>query len=47
MTAWDIPDILKALWKTGLKSKEEVKSIMNDLEIKDMMVISNKEKILQ
>lgn len=47
VTAWDIPDILKALWKTGLKTKEEVKDIMNDLEIKDMMVISNKEKILK
>ena len=45
--AWDIPDIMKALWKTGIRSKEEVKGIMNNLEIKDMMIINNKEKILK
>ncbi|HEY9207161.1 MAG TPA: hypothetical protein VIO58_14705 [Candidatus Methanoperedens sp.] len=44
---WDIPDIMKALWKTGIRSKEEVKGIMGDLEIKDMMIINNKEKILK
>ncbi len=45
--AWDIPDIMKALWKTGIRSKEEVRGIMDDLEIKDMMIINNKEKILK
>ncbi|NJD78703.1 MAG: hypothetical protein FIB08_16690 [Candidatus Methanoperedens sp.] len=30
--AWDIPDIMKALWKTGIRNKEEVKGIMDDLE---------------
>lgn len=38
---------MKALWKTGIKSKEEVKVIMDDLEIKDMMIINNKEEILK
>ncbi|VVB88841.1 Uncharacterised protein [uncultured archaeon] len=45
--AWDIPDIMKALWKTEIRSKEEVEGIMDDLEIKDMMIINNKEKILK
>lgn len=47
VTAWDIPDLMKALWKTGIRSKEEVKEIMGDLEKKDFMIISDKEKILK
>lgn len=47
VTVWDIPDLMKALWKTGIRSKEEVKGIMGDLEKKDFMIISNKEKILK
>lgn len=47
VTAWDIPDLMKALWKTGIKSKEEVKGILGALEKKDLMIISNKEKILK
>lgn len=47
VTSWDIPDLMKALWKTGIRSKEEVKSIMGALEKKDLMIISNKEKILK
>ena len=43
---WDIPDILKALWMTGIKSKEDVASLMELLERKDMMVIKNKNQIL-
>lgn len=45
--AWDIPDIMKALWKTEIRSKGEVKAIMENLEIKDMMIIKDKEKILK
>lgn len=45
--AWDIPDILKALWKTGVLTKDEVRDIMKALEEKDMMVISRKETILR
>lgn len=44
---WDIPDLMKALWKTGIKSKDEVKRILTALEKKDLMIISNKEKILR
>ena len=46
VVAWDIPDILKALWMTGIKSKEDVASLMELLERKDLMVIKNKTQIL-
>lgn len=44
---WDIPDLMKALWTTGIQSKDEVKNIMAALEEKDMMIICNKERILR
>ena len=44
---WDIPDVLKAFWKTGIKTKDEVKYIMQALEEKDMMTIRDKERILK
>lgn len=43
---WDIPDILKALWISGIKSKEEVAAMMDMMEQKDMMVIKDKKRIL-
>ena len=46
VVTWDIPDILKALWMTGIKSKEDVASLMELLERKDLMVIKNKNQIL-
>jgi predicted nucleic acid-binding protein len=39
--AWDIPDILKALWVKGVKSKEEIKRIISEMERKDRMVIQD------
>jgi len=35
--AWEIPDILKALWAKGVKSKEENKRIISEMEKKDRM----------
>lgn len=46
VVTWDIPDILKALRMTGIKSKEDVASLMELLEQKDMMIIKNKNQIL-
>ncbi len=43
--AWDIPDILKALWKTKIKTKDEVAVLMDMLEQKDRMVIKDKNRI--
>ena len=39
--AWDIPNILKALWRSGIKSKEEIKEIILEMERKDRMVIGD------
>ena len=39
--AWDIPDILKALWASGVKSKEEIKKIISEMERKDRMIIQD------
>ena len=39
--AWDITDILKALWASGVKAKEEIKVIISEMEKKDGMVIQD------
>jgi len=41
VVAWDIPDILKALWAKGVKSKEEIKRIISEMERNDRMVIQD------
>ena len=43
--AWDIPDILKAFWKTKIKTKDKVAVLMDMLEQKDRMVIKDKNRI--
>jgi predicted nucleic acid-binding protein len=35
---WDIPDLLKAIWKAGIKRREEVRILIDLLEMKDYMV---------
>jgi len=37
--AWDITDILKALWAKEVKSKEELKRIISEMERNARMVI--------
>ena len=44
---WDMPDILKALWMAEIKSKEDVVILMEMLEQKDMMIIKNKDQIIE
>ena len=44
--AWDIPAILKALWKTEIKSQDDVAVLMEKLEQKDKMIIKDKNLIL-
>ena len=41
VVTWDIPDILKALWAKGVKSKEEIKRIISEMERNDRMVIQD------
>ena len=42
---WDILDILKAILVLGLISKEDVEQIIDELERKDGMVITDRERI--
>ena len=47
VVAWDIPDILKALWVAEIKSKEDVAILIKMLEQKDRTIIKNKNRILE
>ena len=47
VVAWDIPYILKALWVAEIKSKEDVAILIKMLEQKDMMIIKNKNQIME
>lgn len=47
VVAWDMPHILKALWVAEIKSKEDVAILIKMLEQKDMMIIKNKNQILE
>ena len=47
VVAWDIPDILKALWVAEIKSKEDVAILIKTLEQKDRMIIKDKNRILE
>ena len=44
---WDLPGILRALWRTDVMSKAQVQSLIDQIEIKDRVVFKNKEAILQ
>jgi len=47
VVAWNIPDLLKALWMAGIKNKEDVAILIRMLEQKDAMSIKNKNRILE
>jgi predicted nucleic acid-binding protein len=44
---WDLPALLRALWKTNVASWEVVRSLIDRIEAKDRIVFRNKEAILQ
>lgn len=44
---WDLPGVLRALWRTNLLTKEEVRRLIEQIESKDRIVFKNKEQILQ
>lgn len=44
---WDLPGLLRALWRTGLASREQVRSLIDQIEAKDRIIFRNKEAILQ
>ena len=44
---WDLPGILRALWRTDITAKVQVRSLIDQIEAKDRIVFKNKEAILQ
>jgi predicted nucleic acid-binding protein len=44
---WDLPGLLRALWRTNIASRELVRSLIDEIEAKDRIVFRNKEAILQ
>ena len=44
---WDLPGLLRALWRTNVASMELVRSLIDQIEAKDRIVFRNKEAILQ
>lgn len=44
---WDLPGLLRALWRTNLTSREQVRSLIDQIEAQDRIVFRNKEAILQ
>jgi predicted nucleic acid-binding protein len=46
-TCWDLPGVLRALWRTNLLPKDEVRKLLEQIEASDRIVFKNKEQILQ
>jgi predicted nucleic acid-binding protein len=42
---WDLPGILRALWRVHLLTKEQVRSLVIQIEAKDRIVFKNQEQI--
>lgn len=42
---WDLPQVLRAMWRTNLLTKEQVRSLVEQIEIKDRVVFKNQEAI--
>ena len=42
---WDLPGILRALWRTHLLTKEQVRSLVTQIEAKDRIVFRDQEQI--
>lgn len=44
---WDLPRILRALWRTDLLTKEQVRELVEQIEMKDRVVFKNQEAIFE
>jgi len=44
---WDLPGLLRALWRINLVTREQVRSLIDQIEARDRIVFRNKEAILQ
>ena len=42
---WDLPGILRALWRTHLLTQEQVRSLVTQIEAKDRIVFKDQEYI--
>ena len=47
MTCWDLPGVLRALWRTKLLPKDEVRKLLEQIEASDRIIFKNKEQILK
>jgi predicted nucleic acid-binding protein len=44
---WDLPRILRALWRTDLLTKEQVHELVEQIEMKDRVIFKNQEAIFE
>lgn len=44
---WDLPLILRALWRTSLLTKEQVRTLIEQIEVKDRVILKNQEAIFE
>ena len=44
---WDLPGVLRALWRTDIVRKEQMQSLIDQIEANDRIVFKNKAAILQ
>jgi predicted nucleic acid-binding protein len=44
---WDLPQVLRALWRTSLLAKEQVRELVGQIETKDRVVFRNQEAIFE
>lgn len=47
IACWDLPRILRALWRTSLLTKEQVRELVEQIEIKDHVIFKNQEAIFE
>ncbi|MGH8069694.1 MAG: hypothetical protein ACRERE_31520 [Candidatus Entotheonellia bacterium] len=47
ITYWDLPGILRALWRTNLLPKEQVRRLITEIEEKDRIVLKDQRQIFE
>jgi hypothetical protein len=47
IVCWDLPRILRALWRTDLLTKAQVRELVEQIEVKDRIVFKNQEAIFE
>ena len=44
---WDLPQILRALWRTNLLTKEQVRALIEQIEMRDRVVFKNQASVFE